>query len=857
MMSVVAVLVSLPLVLYLPGAITWAAFGRARWKPSPAELGFVQLALSALLSGWVALLLAELGHFSLALLLALLLAYCLLVYVWRRPRLWNASPAGHFDVALVVLAVLAALLFARPHEFILGGADAGVYVNVGAAIAERGSILLSEPPLPAEARPELLRMLSVQSSERRSGVSTAFRFAGIYIDGRDPSQLIPSFFHLYPVWIGLFDAIGGVWLGLFVAPLFGLLGCLACALLGRSLFGGRAGLVAALFLALTPLQIWFSREPLSETLTQFCVMTGVFGLVRFSGYRSTDQGNEIGVGDPRYALLAGLALGEAFLARIDTLLLLAVLLAYLVLLRVARRLTWSYLWFLAPFSLLLVHSALHASLISWPYTVGTYSSFWSHPPLFGRLGIDTPTALVLGVTGVGAFLAADAVVPRDRLLTVDWLRGWQGLRLPLSVVLVLAVAYAYFIRPVVTPIRMVYYDHSGDYIPVLNHETLVRLGWYISPLGIALAVAGALLVLYHRPSPRAFLLLLLGGGYTALFTYDIMNNPHQIYAMRRFVPVALPALAIFISIAVWHIWDLRKRLSPAGPAFALILAILFPSLLWADRVVVPHQEYRGAIAQVSALAEMFPPRSVLLFDDRGVGEALGLPLTLVFARQSYTLQRPRPDAAVLERMLQQWQADDRPVYLVTTGAERILPSSFSLVPFASFTLDLPVLEHTYEHFPEKVERLAWQIDAYRLSPPGSAVAPVPSGNRFDIGALDLETAQDGFWGHEVLPDHTTYRWTKGSATISLPSRQGHSLALRLGRARPAGVSPALVAVFLGQKQIGSLTVDGDFRVYEIPLPDSGTGGENLRLQTDTFRPVDYGLSDSRELGVQVDWVEVR
>jgi hypothetical protein len=49
------------------------------------------------------------------------------------------APAVRLELLVLTLWLITAVfLFFRPHEFVIGGADAGVYVNLGAAIAQQG-----------------------------------------------------------------------------------------------------------------------------------------------------------------------------------------------------------------------------------------------------------------------------------------------------------------------------------------------------------------------------------------------------------------------------------------------------------------------------------------------------------------------------------------------------------------------------------------------------------------------------------------------------------------------------------------------------------------------------------------------
>jgi hypothetical protein len=88
---------------------------------------------------------------------------------------------------------------------------------------------------------------------------------------------------------------------------------------------------------------------------------------------------------------------------------------------------------------------------------------------------------------------------------------------------------------------------------------LVRLGWYLSPLGIALALAGLALMVY-RINSTSWLFLVIAAVASVVFlrlTYGT-SDQHYIYIMRRYVPHVYPAFAIGIAYAIVRLTlDLR------------------------------------------------------------------------------------------------------------------------------------------------------------------------------------------------------------------------------------------------------------------------------------------------------------
>ena len=115
---------------------------------------------------WLALLLAELGQFRLALLGFLLTAgafgLSLLVYAFREGSAGPAPAAGWLKPALAATAgiLLCAALFLPPYETAVQGGDATVYLNFGRQIAHHGALEFEDAllhPLSPASRAELFR----------------------------------------------------------------------------------------------------------------------------------------------------------------------------------------------------------------------------------------------------------------------------------------------------------------------------------------------------------------------------------------------------------------------------------------------------------------------------------------------------------------------------------------------------------------------------------------------------------------------------------------------------------------------------------------------------------------------------
>jgi len=689
------------------------------------ERAYFGLLLAAGIIGWGGVALAEVGAFRAPVLVLLLVATLGAAALGVRRLRASGSTGKPVDWVPVALVLLCLPLYFRPHEFILGGADAGVYVNMGVNLARTGALLIYDPAVAQvgeDVWPSLFR------PDPGGVVARYIRFPGYYLSDDQPGWVIPQFFPLQYVWIGLAALAGGLWGALYATPVWATLGVLGVYYTGRVLFGRPVGVLAALLLAITPTQVWFARYPTAEALTQALLWGGFYAWVRF-----TEREDAPWV----FGLLAGLLFGLTFLARIDLpylALLPAGWLLYRLVTRQARR---RDLAFLVPFGLLVVHGLAHALIFARPYTLNTYSgiAFLARElgPAVGAVGV---IGLVGGVavygvatrrrSGQSAVEAIRALVARFQFpIRLGWVIGLIGL-----------AVYGYCIRPRLGAVKLVPYAYGATQVPISDHENMVRLGWYLTPLGIWLGVAGQALIAWRERWRRLWLPLGLALLATLLYLYRMLNNPHHIYTMRRYVPLVIPLFMLGAAYALVWLWDGRKT-NPSPPLLGegkgegclhlLSLSSVLLGLaliLWIGyqgRVVLPHVEYAGLIGQVSDLAAAVGPGSVVVFDDPapvGSGALLGTPLEYLFGLTVFDLQVGWSQAG-LERAVRWGLEAGRPVVLLArpgggaTGA--LAQAGLQLTWQRRVTVDVLTLEQSYDHFPTAINRFALSLDLYQVT----------------------------------------------------------------------------------------------------------------------------------------------
>jgi 4-amino-4-deoxy-L-arabinose transferase-like glycosyltransferase len=608
---------------------------------------------------------------------------------------------------LLLLWVPAALwLFFRPHEFIIGGADAGVYVNLAASIAESGRIVINDTilaDLDPALYPALLRALP--PTDNASIIAPYYVLPGFYIIGEPAGQITPQFFHLHPVWQAVAYELGGVRAALMLTGLWASAGSLAVYLLVRHLSGQAAALLALLILSLNALQVWFARYPTTEMLTQFLLWTALWALLLWLRALTTgQQRQEVAL----FGLLAGLAMGQLFLVRIDMYFLLAVPgLLWLGLWRSGRPLSITN-WFFLPLGLLTSHSLIHAAWQSRPYS---YNLFAYGLNLLKRNWL-LPLVAILILAGV-LLLFGRYAHHLSRLA-----RYRRPLLLAAVTGIILLAVYGWFLRPSLGQAAVRADWFGGGQWPPTDHEHLLRLGWYLSPIGLCIAILGTCLMIWRMDRQTA-VLLAVGLTFSLLYLWRIQANPHQIYASRRYVPVTLPfaivAGAYFLNTVAHYFKSLsKKQVWPA--AVVTVLALLWlAGTGWAARGFISQVDYRGIITQVEELNEQLDPNSILIFNDTAAvtkGDIIGTPLQFLHGHTVYSLRDPLAlNQEIFRTAVAGWQAAGHTVYWVGPPG----PIDSLTGPPFTVTIQSQHLEGTYDHKPVNIVRPQWLLEISKVS----------------------------------------------------------------------------------------------------------------------------------------------
>jgi hypothetical protein len=651
------------------------------------------------------------------------------------------------------------------------------------------------------------------------------------------------------------------------------------------------------------------------------------------------------------------------LARADFGLVIAPLLIYLFYIWLTQRWSRIHTLVAGGLGVMLIQALLHITLIARAYFFDTFYARLQDYALTALVALPflTPTLQTLYLSsprskvgirlGPGQYLwnwqriALEAAVVLLLIAGVFALRRWgrlliaavervvlrwARLLLLLSALGIVALAaYGYFVRPrILTPqmlaelpsclspaqfsspgtacLKLQGYIGAPIEVPKDNREVytiplanLVRVGWYLSPLGIVLGVAGFALWWRRGMNRAAWLFLAIGLVGTVFWVRQSYGTSDQsyIYILRRYIPQVYPAFCLGIAymlvwiadcrlqIADWRVENREPRTENQEPrtergrqgdketrrqasiaavvrrssfvvAVALMLA-LTGFLVVTNRGIYRHVEYGGALAQIETIAERFGPNDVLLLHSgsRDEPDLIATPLRYAFGVDAFTIKSSQPEryAPQLARYIQRWQEQGRTVYMIFGASGGFGLPGLHYSPDGRMTLQhLEEFEQLTNQKPHNVQDFNLDFAVYRLETEDAApVAPVA------IGVDDYAAQLRGFYRPEQIAG-VDLAWTQGDALLRLPwPRDGRAqkVVIRLaGGVRPASVERGQACIAARPEtpfglegplaifsSLGCLDLQEQMAAYMLTIdprryPNYASGSLVLRIRSDTWTP---------------------
>jgi hypothetical protein len=822
---------SLLVIAWLPGAAAFrlpAAQPERRRALAAEERLFWSIVISVAVSLAIVLALAAIHRYSLSRLLIadVVVSGAAFAAGWRR----SAAPRGPWPgtgaLIPIALALFAATRFSPPSEYVIGGKDPGVYINAGVQIAQRGTLAYHDPIVAMV--PPFARDLFVPQDINRPGF-VAPRFMGFFVLDPDRGTVVSQFPHLFPASIAIGYGLAGLNGARWTVTAWGVLGVLAVYFLGVRLFGRPAAAAAATLLALSVIEVWFARYPNAEVSMQALLFAALLANAR----AHVD-------GDGFFAPVAGGLLGLLLFLRVDALVPLAGVFVALGLSAIAgARVRWTFALPLAVAAALLV-----------PYATGPLREYFARPIAFvANLGW-----LELSALGVAAIALGGLVVAARRSQRVAALVA--GASPPALIAVLLAAAvYAYVLR---RPVQ-------GSLADFDAYSLRTFVAFYLTVPAFLAVLLGLLLTRRHFWRDPAFFLAFAA---VSLFTfYKARIVPEHFWAARRFVAVILPGALLLIGAAAVGMPRGRSRLTQGisaaiGLAFIAVLAVAYARMA---RPVREHVEYEGVIARLEQLASRIGDDDLLIVESRDAGSdvhVLGLPLAYIYARNVLVLSTAAPDKTTFAAFLDQMHARYQRVLFLGGGGTDLLSKRWSVTPIVSERFGVPEYESARNGYPRGPTRKDFDYSLYAFGPP----QPAAPATTLDVGINDdLNVIR--FHAKESS-EGRTFRWTERQSFVIVDHVHAGDRTLALWMSdggRPPAAPPAVVQILAGERALGSVTVTGGFREYDVELPgdlaaEAAASGEPVRLtlRTETWNPLKVlGTPDPRDLGVMLDRVAVK
>jgi len=175
-----------------------------------------------------------------------------------------------FDFKLFVILVIALILRFPVYNYIIGGQDQGVYLNMSKQLEKTGSFFLKD---------NMVEFLSEKQLEVYHENESAL-LPGISSTESKDIYTIP-FYPVHPVWMSVFGLLGDEFRP-YSLTFFSILSILLLAKISEITFRNRRWFyIVALLLAVNPLHAYFSKFPVSEIVALTFSLGGFYYLVRY------------------------------------------------------------------------------------------------------------------------------------------------------------------------------------------------------------------------------------------------------------------------------------------------------------------------------------------------------------------------------------------------------------------------------------------------------------------------------------------------------------------------------------------------------------------------------------------------
>ncbi|MEZ5175715.1 MAG: hypothetical protein R2823_05870 [Acidimicrobiia bacterium] len=613
---------------------------------------------------------------------------------WAEPRPDDASIEGvsrlgvaGVAVVLVVIAAVTVLNVRSSAEHLQTNRDPGVYLTTGEWLSGRGTLLIEG---------------AVGGFSDIEGITADTQgYRGL----RDDGVLYAQFNHGFPVLLALADWIGGDRLMLNLNPLIGgLLLALLFVLLAR-MFRLWIAVVVFMTAALNLVFWFFTRDTYSEPLVALLLVMALLAVQR------AQDGSRI------HWVVAGALVGSTALVRIDA---------------------WFYI---AVFAVIIAVEVLrsaaeHTQMPSPSTGLATLITMW----LFGVLGFvdlklrspqyldDLASSITMLLSaalasGVLSLLLVGAANPEGRLIRLGraaWALTERHLRIAAGTALAVFLLWTVFLRPAFSQAQG---SHAGLVTGLMEREGIPAdesrsffelagrwLTWYWGVPSVVFASVGAVLAATRRSfvaRSRFWVPLSLCGIAMMPYLVKPSITPDQMWALRRFYPMALVAVAVGVGAVLAFAVDGARRFRRARVAVAVIASASVIGLPVAFAVPLATASTQvGMYGSTQELCANLPDDAAVLVEAGFLTQMYPAAVRSFCDVPVASLETHARDTAT-DQAGQQWAALDRSLFLLVRPITD-LPDG-SVIAASSFSFTYPERTLTKRPSTTSQEPFAWVL----------------------------------------------------------------------------------------------------------------------------------------------------
>ena len=134
-------------------------------------------------------------------LISSLLTTVLIIHFFYVPTVTNITKSKHF-IPMAILLFAALFFRSEPYQYIIGGQDEGIYVNMSKAFKQSGEVFQYDKIRQEIFDPDLRRHYdeaNIRYEHHETGKFEGHYLGGVYVADADHSKYVFQFYHLHPL----------------------------------------------------------------------------------------------------------------------------------------------------------------------------------------------------------------------------------------------------------------------------------------------------------------------------------------------------------------------------------------------------------------------------------------------------------------------------------------------------------------------------------------------------------------------------------------------------------------------------------------------------------------------------------